>query len=174
MSTARIQVSTPSLQVNSDRLGFRGGSVVKICLPTQKITKDAGLIPGSGRSPGVGNGNLLQYFCLENCMDRGAWWATVHGVTKSWTWLSDWVHAHACTRVRTHTHTHTHTTRLQVSTTKTQLSTIRTRVLYMLPLLPPLSHPQVWLTHMQPSKVMGAGRWSPTVLPSLVIGTHLL
>ena len=84
----------------------------------------------------------------------------------------------ACTRMHarahTHTHTHTHTTRLQVSTTKTQLSTIRTHVLYMLPLLPPLRHPQVWLTHMQPSKVMGAGRWSPTVLPSLVIGTHLL
>ena len=41
-----------------------------------------GLIPESGRSPGVGNGNQLQYFFLENSMDRGAWWATVHGVTK--------------------------------------------------------------------------------------------
>ena len=47
--------------------------------------KDAGSIPGSGRSPGDGNGNPLQYSCLENPMDRGAWWATVHGVTKSWT-----------------------------------------------------------------------------------------
>ena len=46
-----------------------------------------GLIPGSGRSPGEGNGNSLQYSCLENPMDRGAWWATVHGVTKSWTQL---------------------------------------------------------------------------------------
>ena len=46
-----------------------------------------GLIPGSGRSPGEGNGNPLQYSCLENPMDRGAWWATVHGVTKSWTQL---------------------------------------------------------------------------------------
>ena len=46
--------------------------------------KDEGLIPGSGRSPGVGNGTSLQYSCLENSMDRGAWWATVHGVTKSW------------------------------------------------------------------------------------------
>ena len=45
--------------------------------------RDVGLIPGSGRSPGVQNGNLLQYSCLENSMDRGAWWATVHGVTKS-------------------------------------------------------------------------------------------
>ena len=47
--------------------------------------KDVGLIPGSGRSPGVGNGNPLQYSCLENSMDRGAWWATVHGAAKSWT-----------------------------------------------------------------------------------------
>ena len=46
-------------------------------------------IPGLGRSPGEGNGNPLQYSCLENPMDRGAWWATVHGVAKSWTWLSD-------------------------------------------------------------------------------------
>ena len=43
---------------------------------------DAGLIPGSGRSPGEGNGHLLQYSCLENPLDRGAWWATGHGVTK--------------------------------------------------------------------------------------------
>ena len=44
---------------------------------------DLGLIPGSGRSPGEGNGNPLQYSCLENSMDGGAWWATVHGVQKS-------------------------------------------------------------------------------------------
>ena len=44
---------------------------------------DLGLIPGSGRSPGETNGNPLQYSCLENLMDRGAWWAIVHGVTKS-------------------------------------------------------------------------------------------
>ena len=41
--------------------------------------RDTGSIPGSGRSPGVGNGNSLQYSCLENSMDRGAWWATAHG-----------------------------------------------------------------------------------------------
>ena len=46
---------------------------------------DLGSILGSGRSPGEGNGNPLQYSCLENPMDRGAWWVTVHGVTKSWT-----------------------------------------------------------------------------------------
>ena len=50
---------------------------------------DLGLISGLGRSPGEGNGNPLQYSCLENLMDRGAWWATVHGVTKSRTRLSD-------------------------------------------------------------------------------------
>ena len=48
-----------------------------------------GSIPGLGRSPGEGNGNPFQYSCLENPMDGGAWWATVHGVTKCRTWLSD-------------------------------------------------------------------------------------
>ena len=50
---------------------------------------DPGLIPGSGRSPGEGNGNPLQYSCLENPMDRGAWQAKVHEVAKSWTRLRD-------------------------------------------------------------------------------------
>ena len=50
---------------------------------------DLGSIPGLGRSPGEGNGNPLQYSCLENPLDVGAWWATVHGVAKSWTRLSD-------------------------------------------------------------------------------------
>ena len=53
---------------------------------------NVGLTPGSGRSPGVGNGNPFQYSCLENPMDRGAWWATVHGVTKSQTQLSTYKH----------------------------------------------------------------------------------
>ena len=52
---------------------------------------DLGLIPGSGRSPGEGNGNSLQYSCLENPMDQRAWWATVHGVTKSRTRLTDFI-----------------------------------------------------------------------------------
>ena len=59
---------------------FLVAQVVKNLLAMQEIL---GLIPGSGRFPGEGNGNLLQYSCLENSMDRGAWWATVHGVTKS-------------------------------------------------------------------------------------------
>ena len=49
------------------------------------IVGDLGLIPESGRSPGEGNGNMLQYSCLVNPMDRGPWWATVHGVAKSQT-----------------------------------------------------------------------------------------
>ena len=60
-------------------------------------TRDMGSLPGLGRSPGGRNGYPLQYSCLENSMDRGAWQATVHGVEKSQT------------RLNTHTHTHTHT-----------------------------------------------------------------
>ena len=65
-------------------LDFLGGTVVKTNAGNER---DAGSIPGSGRSPGVGSGNPLQYSCLENSMDRGAWWVTVHGVTKSRTRL---------------------------------------------------------------------------------------
>ena len=59
--------------------GFPGGSVVESACNAG----DPGLIPGSGRSPGEGNGDPLQYPCLGNPMDRGTWQATVHGVTKS-------------------------------------------------------------------------------------------
>ena len=59
--------------------GFPGGSVVKN-LPAS--AGDTGSIPGSGRSPGEGNGNSLQYLCLENPMNRGAYQTTVHGVTR--------------------------------------------------------------------------------------------
>ena len=61
---------------------------------------DLGLIPGLGRSPGEGNGYPLQYSGLENFMDRGAWQATVHGVAKSRTWLSDkHIHFHLGVKV---------------------------------------------------------------------------
>ena len=63
-----------------------GGSEVKA--PACKAG-DLSSIPGLGRSPGEGNGSPLQYFCLENPMDEGAWWATVHVVAKSWTRLSE-------------------------------------------------------------------------------------
>ena len=52
-------------------------------------TGDQGSIPGLGRSPGERNGNPFQYSCLENPIDGGAWWSTIHGVTKSWTQLTD-------------------------------------------------------------------------------------
>ena len=58
---------------------------------------DMGSIPRLGRSPGEGNGNPLQYSFLENPMDRGAWQTTEHGVAKSWTWQSNWVHTHIYT-----------------------------------------------------------------------------
>ena len=61
-------------------LGFPGGSEIKASACN---VGDLGSIPGSGRSPGEGNGNPLQYSCLENPMDRGACWATVHGVAES-------------------------------------------------------------------------------------------
>ena len=61
--------------------------MVKIPLANAGDIRDAHLISGSGRSPGDGHGDPLQYSCLENLIDRGAWWATVHGVPKSWTRL---------------------------------------------------------------------------------------
>ena len=67
-------------------LGFPGSSEVKA---SARNAGDLGSIPGLGRCPGEGNGNSLQYSCLENPMDGGAWWATVHGVAKSRTRLSD-------------------------------------------------------------------------------------
>ena len=68
------------------REGFPGGAEVKASACN---VGDLGSIPGLGRSPREGNGNPLQYSCLENPMDGGAWWATVHEVAKSQTQLSD-------------------------------------------------------------------------------------
>ena len=93
-SDTSVQLSTLS------QLGFPGGSVVKSLPANAGDAGDTSSIPGTGRFPGGGNGNLLQYFCLGNPMDRGAWWATVHRVAKSQAWLSD---EHA---LCTHTHTH--------------------------------------------------------------------
>ena len=70
-------------------MGFPGGSVVKNLPSNAGDTRNVGAIPGWGRSPGEGNGYPLEYSCLENSMDRGAWQAIVHGATKSWTQLSD-------------------------------------------------------------------------------------
>ena len=75
-------------------MGFPGDTVVKNLPTSAGDTRDEGLISTSGRYLGVGNGNLLQYSCLENSTERGAWRVIVLWVSKSWTQLS------------THTHTH--------------------------------------------------------------------
>ena len=67
-------------------MGFPCSSVGK---ESASSAGDLGSIPRLGRSPGEQNGNPLQYPCLENLMDRGAWWAAVHGVTKNWARLSN-------------------------------------------------------------------------------------
>ena len=76
-------------RVHFSYIDFPGGSDGKA---SAYNVGDLGSIPGSGRSSGEGNGNPLQYSCLENPMDRGAWLATVHGIVKNWTRLSDFTH----------------------------------------------------------------------------------
>ena len=66
-------------------MGFPGGSVVKNPSTNAGDTEDTGLIPGLRRFPGEGHGNPVQYSYWEEPMDRGVWWAMVHGVAKSWT-----------------------------------------------------------------------------------------
>ena len=78
-------------------VGFPGGSVVKNLSASVGDIGDTGSVPSLGRSPGVGNGNPLQYSCLGNPMDKGTWQATVHRVAKSETQLK-----------RQHTHIHPH------------------------------------------------------------------
>ena len=95
---------TVTLPVEEARQGQRLNSKSRYLIPSPPLflwlprwlcgkesagnSEDLASIPGLGRSPREGNGNLLQYSCLEFPMDRGAWWATVHGVAKSWTLLS--------------------------------------------------------------------------------------
>ena len=74
---------------NSVCLTLWASQVAQVVKNPPVDAEDVGLIPGSGRSPGEGNGNPLQYSCLENSMDRGAWQATVCGVAKSWTRLNE-------------------------------------------------------------------------------------
>ena len=99
-------------------MGSPGSTVVKNQSANAGGARDVGLMPGSGRSPGEGNGNPLQYSCLENSMDRGAWWVTVHGVAKSNTSLKSlstmhtqiyvytFMHTHTCIFMHAHMHTH--------------------------------------------------------------------
>ena len=79
--------------------------MVKNLLANVGDKRDAGSITGLRKAPGAGHGNPLQYPCLENPMNRGAWQATVHRVGNSWTQLKQLAHVH--THVLTHTHTHT-------------------------------------------------------------------
>ena len=82
--------------MHARKQGDKNNASYSLCFPCSSIGKesacsagDRGLIPGLGGPPGEGNGNLLQYPCLENLMDRAAWWAIVHGVAKIQARLSD-------------------------------------------------------------------------------------
>ena len=75
---------------------FPGGTSGKEPASNAGDEREVGSIPGSGRSPGGGHGNPLQYSCLENPMDRGAWRAMVHRVAKGQTRLSNFTHVHVC------------------------------------------------------------------------------
>ena len=79
-------------------MGFPGGTSIKNLPANAGDVRDLGSIPGSGRAPGKGHGDSLQYSCLENSMDRGAWWALVHRVSKCWTWLKYgcWIKIRQC------------------------------------------------------------------------------
>ena len=115
-----------------ERLIFPGVLVVKNPPANAGDLRDIGSIPGSGRSLGGGNGNLLQYSCLENSMDRGAWQATVHGVSESDT--------------TEHMHKHTHTNHKIHRETKHRRVTIQESTNRMLLLLSRFSRVRLWVT----------------------------
>ena len=100
--------------------------------------RDTVSISGLRRSPGVRNGNLFKYSCLENSKDKGSWWATVHVVAKSWTWACVCV----CTQSHTHTHTHTHRCRKERRWSHLVMSdSLLPRGLYSTRLLSPRNFP---------------------------------
>ena len=80
-TSSYVEILTPSVMVRASQVAL----VVKNLPTNAGDARDEGSILGSGRSPGDGNGHPLQYSCQENPMDRGAWWATVHGDAKSQT-----------------------------------------------------------------------------------------
>jgi len=91
----KFKIPMPSF-TQASQISALNRTIIRKCFPSGSDGKESacnarapGLIPGLGRAPGEENGNPLQYSCLENSMDRGAWRATVHGVEKSWTRLSD-------------------------------------------------------------------------------------
>ena len=85
LDESQAGIKIPRRNINNFRFAYQVSIEVKNPSASVVDGRDISLIPGSGRSPGVGNGNLLQYSCLGNPMDRGAWQATVHGVAESWT-----------------------------------------------------------------------------------------
>ena len=100
-------------------VGFLGGAIVRNLSASAGDTRDACLIPGLGKSHGVGSSNLLQYSCLENSMDRRDWQATVQGITES----DSTEHTHTHTRMHARTHTHTRRLQSRVSQSQTRLNT---------------------------------------------------
>ena len=99
-------------QGNADTDTKRGGLLRWLCrriCHSAGGAEDVGSIPGSGRSPGGGNGNPLQYSCLENPMDRGAWWATQPIGTRIESDTTEWLIIHAHTYIHTYTHMCTNT-----------------------------------------------------------------
>ena len=89
---AKLCPTLVTMEWGAIAFSLTGGTVLKNSPANAGGTRDAGSISGSGRSPGRGNGNPLQYSCLKNSVDRGALWATVHWVTESWTQLSTHTH----------------------------------------------------------------------------------
>ena len=90
---ARSRTWLKRLSSSSSLKCFQVGTVIKNPLANTENTRDEGPISVLGKSPRVRNGNSLQYSCLENSTDEGAWWATVHGVAKNQTWLNSWAQA---------------------------------------------------------------------------------
>ena len=97
VSNSRLSVTAVCWNLRT-RVGLSQWLSSKESACSAGATEDMGSVPGSGRSPGGGHGNPLQYSCLENPTDKGAWWAIVHGVTKSWILLKQ-LGMHARTRV---------------------------------------------------------------------------
>ena len=103
MVQRKTSAQVTGLDLNSALLGFPVGSVVKNPPASAGNGRDAGSIPGSGRSPGVGNCSPLQYSCLENSMDRGTWRAAVHGLRGVWrNWAQQLWDPHPATLRRPH------------------------------------------------------------------------
>ena len=101
--TGIMHQRSPRINSKPQEVGSPGSSEVKNLPTNAGDTRGLGLIPGSGRSPGEGNGNPLQYSCLTNPMDGGAWRAVVLRIAKSWILLSTLMRV--CTCVHAHTHT---------------------------------------------------------------------